>query len=212
MGSRMKRLWILLFIGVTGILFLTQKVKDANQPPVNFIEEASKPKNFTEEEIEEGEREKREENSEFEEQTETREEKKAIFVHVCGAVKKEGVYELKEGSRVVDAIQIAGGLQKKASKKSVNQAEILEDGVQVYIPFLEEENRTSSEGENLKKVNINKASKEELMTLAGIGESRAEDIIRFRKENGKFKEISDIMKVNGIKQNAFDKIKDRITV
>lgn len=212
MGSRMKRLLILLFIGVTGIVFLFQKIGKEGQASTNFLEEKSFSEQISEEEdimeekndvIKQAEDEKREKV----------EEKKTIFVHVCGGVKKEGVYELEEGSRVVDAIRKAGGLQKKASKKSVNQAALLEDGTQVYVPLSEEEEESSPKKEgSASKVNINKASKEELMTLTGIGESRAEAIISFRKENGKFKTISDIMKVNGIKQSSFDKIKDRITV
>ena len=159
-----------------------------------------------------------------------------IFVHVCGAVKKEGVYELSPDARVVDAIRAAGGCTKKAASFGINQAEALKDGVQVYVPtkaeikketngvgslasFGTEGVRTglSSQGLNSGEggdalININLATKEELMKLNGVGEAKAELIITYRQAKGGFKDIKDIMKIKGIKQKFFDKIKDKICI
>lgn len=145
-----------------------------------------------------------------EESTEGTEDTQYIFVYVCGAVNCEGVYELPSGSRVYQAIEVAGGLREDADKNSVNQAEVLEDEERIYVPTIGEEVSLVAEEEG--KVNINKASKEELMTLPGVGESRAESIIKYREEQGAFQNIEDIMQVSGIKEGLFEKIKDLITV
>ena len=147
----------------------------------------------------------------------------AFVVHVCGEVVNPGIYELPAGSRIYEAVKAAGGFTENAEEESVNLASPIEDGVQIRI-YSKEEAETlaagaapfdgfeaSGEGKE-PVVNLNTATKEELMTLSGIGESRAEDIIRYREENGGFQNIEDIMKVPGIKDAAFQKIKDRITV
>lgn len=147
----------------------------------------------------------------------------AFVVHVCGEVANPGIYELPAGSRIYEAVKAAGGFTENASEESVNLASPIEDGVQIRI-YSKDEAETlaagaapfdgfeaSGEGKE-PVVNLNTATKEELMTLSGIGESRAEDIIRYREENGGFQNIEDIMKVSGIKDAAFQKIKDRITV
>ena len=147
----------------------------------------------------------------------------AFVVHVCGEVANPGIYELPAGSRIYEAVKAAGGFTENAAEESVNLASPIEDGVQIWI-YSKEEAETlaagaapfdgfeaSGEGKE-PVVNLNTATKEELMTLSGIGESRAEDIIRYREENGGFQNIEDIMKVSGIKDAAFQKIKDRITV
>ena len=144
-----------------------------------------------------------------EESTEPMEDEKQIFVYVCGAVNKEGVYDLPSGSRVYEAIEAAGGFREDADKSTVNQAEVLEDEERIYVPVIGEE---VQEGANQNgKININKASKEELMTLPGVGASRAESIIQYREEHGAFRQIEDIMQVSGIKEGLFEKIKDKIT-
>ena len=145
-----------------------------------------------------------EENAEHTEDTEY------IFVYVCGAVNSEGVYELPKGSRVYQAIELAGGFSEDADKSNVNQAEVLEDEERIYVPIIGEDVLSISEDEG--KININKASKEELMTLPGVGESRAESIIKYREDVGIFQNIEDIMQVSGIKEGLFEKIKDLITV
>ncbi|WP_051656574.1 helix-hairpin-helix domain-containing protein [Butyrivibrio sp. AE3004] len=161
-----------------------------------------------------------------------------IMVHVCGAVLCEGVYELPAGSRVVDAIRAAGGLLEEADSNYVNQALVLEDGVKVKIPTLEESallpeeesgiqassttgdagisgmvpNDKASEDSKSSKVNINTAGEDELCSIPGIGPSRAKNIIAYREENGRFGTIEDIKRVSGIKDKFFSKIKDHITV
>lgn len=133
-----------------------------------------------------------------------------IYVYVCGAVVQEGVYRLPEGSRIFEAIEQAGGFREDAATIGVNQAQVLEDEMTVYVPTVEEE--VSEESVSDGKVNINKASKEELMTLPGVGASRAESIIKYREQNGGFQTIEDIMQVSGIKEGLFEKIKDLIKV
>ena len=138
------------------------------------------------------------------------EQETTIFVHVCGAVQKEGVYELPIGSRVYEAIELAGGFREDAAVSEVNQAELLEDAARIYIPTTAELLQEQSQGDG--KININKASKEELMTLPGVGESRADSIIQYRTEHGAYKCIEDIMQISGIKEALFHKIRELIKV
>jgi len=141
------------------------------------------------------------------------------FVHVCGAVALPDVYELPEGSHIVDAIRAAGGFLEQASQTALNLALPVSDGMQIYVPTVEEA-ETSSEWADSGgaaaasdgRVNINKADAAELCTLPGIGESRAADIIAYREKHGGFSDISEIMNVSGIKDASYEKIKDLITV
>ena len=135
-----------------------------------------------------------------------------IFVHVCGEVNNPGVYELNAGSRVFEALDAAGGVTKDAADDSINQAEVLSDGQQLEI-FSEEQMSQNELTETFDsgKMNINKATKEELMTLSGIGESKADAIIRYREENGNFNSIEEIMEIEGIKEGVFRKIEEQIT-
>lgn len=147
-------------------------------------------------------------------------ENSVLFVYVCGAVNRPEVYELEAGSRVYTAIQAAGGMTEEADQNYLNQAESLKDGQQVYVPSKgeAETDADSWKGERVMrekdngKVNLNTAGKEELMTLTGIGEAKAESIIRYREENGEFQTPEDLMKIEGIKTGVFDKIKEQITV
>lgn len=140
-----------------------------------------------------------------------------ICVHVTGYVVNPGVYYVPEGSRVFEVIELAGGFLDTADKDYLNQAAILNDGQKLHI-YSKEEAATANQSisdsgaeQNPNKlVNINTATKEELMTLPGIGESKAESIIAYRQENGGFKTIEDIMKISGIKDAAFSKIKNYI--
>jgi competence protein ComEA len=133
-----------------------------------------------------------------------------IYVCVCGAVKREGVYKLPAGSRIFEAIELAGGFREDAATAAVNQAEVLQDEARLYVPTISE--TVSAEIEDDGKINLNKATKEELMTLPGVGASRAESIIQYRNENGGFKSIDEIMLISGIKEGLFEKIKDLIKV
>lgn len=135
-----------------------------------------------------------------------------IFVYVCGAVNAEGVYELPSGSRVYEAIEVAGGFREDADTRNVNQAEVLKDEERIYVPVIGENVQTDFASDKDGKININKASKEELMTLPGVGESRADSIIKYREDTGLFQSIEDIMNVSGIKEGLFKKIKDLITI
>lgn len=139
------------------------------------------------------------------------------FVYICGAVANPGVYELPAGSRIYEAVEAAGGLTDAADQTYLNQARILKDEEQIYVPTQEETQNADGPkdiGTDTEdgKINLNTATKEELMTLAGIGESKADSIIRYREEHGKFQEIEDIMKIEGIKSGVFNKIKEQIIV
>lgn len=133
-----------------------------------------------------------------------------LCVYVCGAVKKAGVYRLAAGSRVQDAIEAAGGFSKYADQTGLNLAALLEDEMQIVVETLQDETAVDSPKD--KKVNLNSADKETLMTLPGVGEAKAESIIQYRKEHGRFKKKEDIMNVSGIKEGLFTKIKDLVTV
>ena len=147
------------------------------------------------------------------------EETETVCVYVCGDVCEPGVYYFQTGSRIADAVMAAGGMKEDADADYVNLAGYLADGQMIYIP-VEGENMPSGSGnETLTSseqggslVNINTAGEAELTTLPGIGQSRAEDIISYRENNGSFAKIDDIMKVPGIKEASFDKIKDMICV
>lgn len=138
-----------------------------------------------------------------------------IVVDICGEVKNQGVVKLKEGDRVIDAVNAAGGLLEYADRKKVNMARILEDGEQIIIPkigeTLEEELTVNQNSENGAKININKASQSELEGLNGIGAVLAQKIIEYREEKGSFKNIEDIMKVSGIGPKKFESFKDQIS-
>lgn len=144
-----------------------------------------------------------------------------VPVYVCGAVNAPGVYYLPAGAIKADALQAAGGFSADAIEDAVNLAEGLSEGEKIYFPHEGEEISESacnnvSDKDNLQsssgKININVASKEELLTLPGIGDSKARDIIDYRNTNGPFKETSDIMNIVGIKDGVYNKIKDSIEV
>ena len=156
-------------------------------------------------------------------------ENTVIYVDVTGAVKAPGVYTLPAGSRVFEAIALAGGAREDASLENLNQAGILQDGQQIRVYTEEEAAQMAQQGslpslpgaetaagqkesQEASKVNINTAGKEELMTLTGIGETRAEAILAYRQETGGFPAPEDLMQVEGIKEKTFEKLKDQITV
>lgn len=139
-----------------------------------------------------------------------------IFVQVSGAVNSPGVYELNADDRVFLAIEAAGGLREDADDAGLNQAAFLEDGQKIYVYTVDEakeqeaERVTSDSKEHL--LNINTATKEELMTLSGIGESKAESILQYRTEHGGFSSIEDLKNISGIKDGVYQKIADQICV
>jgi len=141
-----------------------------------------------------------------------------ICVFITGCVKNPGVYELPEGTRLYKAIELAGGFTDEAAQDYLNLAAYVKDGDKITV-YSEEEAEKGSVGGMEKSdltdsgyININTADKKTLMTLPGIGESKADAIILYREENGRFSSIEDIMNISGIKQGAFDKIKDLITI
>ena len=139
-----------------------------------------------------------------------------IFVDIKGAVKKPGVYQMKAGDRVKDAIDAAGGLTAEADSQKVNLAQRVEDQMVIVVPKVGEEaeaipaGATSKETSKEGKVNINTATVEELKTLKGVGEKKAEAIIEYRKKNGSFKTKEDLMKVRGIGKKLFESFEERI--
>ena len=146
-----------------------------------------------------------------------------VYVHICGAVERPGVYQVEEGSRVFQVVEEAGGFLEEAAPDYLNMADAVSDGMKLVVPYADELEAGQAYGETGQaaagvfasgpaKININTADKAALMTLKGIGESRAEDIIRYREQNGGFQKIEDIMNVSGIKDASFEKIRDDITV
>ena len=154
-----------------------------------------------------------------------------VVIHITGSVKNPGIVKLKEGSRIEDAIEAAGGLTENADITKVNLAYVVEDGTKIKIPSASEEDigdediidsksgdniiieeNTVSSNNSTQTININKATEKEFETLPGIGPSLASKIIEYRNQNGKFGSIEDIKNVNGIGDSKYEKIKDLITV
>lgn len=152
-------------------------------------------------------------------------EESPIYVQVTGAVKQPGVYELSKGARVFEAIEKAGGMTEDAKAESINQALEVSDGDMIVLYTQQEWQQmqtdngaektaqsASSESEDDERININTASLDQLCSISGIGQSRAQSIITYREQNGAFGSIEEIMKVSGIKEGLFQKIKDKIKI
>lgn len=166
----------------------------------------------------------------LEKESKNGEEKQIIIIHIAGEVNNPGVVRMEEGKRIGDAIELAGGLTEYADITEINLAYVLEDGMKIKIPNLNDKdkeneeyiisdngNDSRSENSNIRKdkgnmININKATQTELETLQGIGPSLATRIIEYREENGKFNSIEDIKNVSGIGENKYEAIKDSISV
>lgn len=209
---------MVVVIIVTLTLFLSgcEKEKEASGIEEISLEETAE-SGETEEEDLSGE-------TQEEDEEESGEEPGTIFVYVCGQVAAPGVYELPGGARVYQAIEMAGGTLEGASPESLNLAQQAEDGQKIYVPT-EEEVQTgaalqdtmggaqdTASDQEAGKVNLNTAGLEELMTLTGIGQTRAEAILAYREEEGAFRSPEDIMNVEGIKEGIYEKLKDEITV
>ena len=144
-------------------------------------------------------------------------EQDLITVDVKGAVKTPGIYDLPVGSRINDAVQKAGGLTDNADSKSINLAQKISDEALVYVPTKGEDisqatQSNASHSKENKKVNLNKASLEELKQVKGLGAKRAQDIIDHRDSNGKFKSVDELKKVSGIGEKTIEKLKEYVTV
>lgn len=147
-----------------------------------------------------------------------------VLVHICGEVRTPGVYELTADSRICDVLLLAGGFTADADTEAVNMAAGIEDGMQIVIPTETDRtqemtgNSSDRTGETpagkteSQLVNINTADKETLMSLPGIGAGKAEAVIAYREAGGVFKDIKDIMLVDGIKEGVYARIKDKICV
>ena len=158
------------------------------------------------------------------EKAESKEEvQEFIYVDIKGEVKNPNVYKMKVGSRVNDLINEAGGLTKNANTRFISLSKILgdEDTIVIYsnkeINDAKRDNTTTTTKRATTKntskiININTASVSELTNLSGIGEVKAKSIVNYRNMNGKFKTINDILKVDGISETLFSKIKNNITV
>ncbi len=162
------------------------------------------------------------------EEADSPEKSDMIYVHVCGAVLRSGVYELEAGSRVYEAVQAAGGFAEDADKNYVNQAQELSDGIKLVIPTLEEAaakiqagitedtfpagaeegGQAAQDG----RININTASETQLCEIPGVGKTRAAAILAYREAHGGFQKPEDIMKVDGIGEGMYGKMKDSIRV
>ena len=170
-----------------------------------------------------------------------KQEEVKLYFDIKGSVKKPGVYEFNQGDRIIDAINKAGGLTKNATTNNLNLSKKLTNEMVIYVFNKNEltttkafeqvnnvaeckcetievnncvdKNTTNESTNNEKtKININTDSKEKLMTISGIGSSKADAIIEYRTKNGNFKTTEDIINVSGISKTIYDKIKDTITV
>lgn len=185
-----------------------------------FLHSCSMDRNRDEMVIEESEPGTYTEHMAEENETETSGET-SICVFITGCIENPGVYELTEGTRLYQLVELAGGFTEEAAEDYLNLAECVKDGAKIKVYSRDEiadagisgiVEMGSSAGSTESYVNINTADREELMTLPGIGESKADAILRYREEHGGFSSIEDIMNISGIKQGAFDKIKDLITI
>ncbi len=157
---------------------------------------------------------------------------KTVTCDISGAVKHQGVYTLKNGARIQELIEAAGGAKQNAQLKAVNRAVMLKDQDKIHIPYKGEkvenasnssstgagttttnESTSSESGQNNgEKVNLNTASAADLQKLNGIGQKKAEQIIAYREQNGQFKKIEDLMQVSGIGEKTFAALKDQLAL
>lgn len=154
----------------------------------------------------------------LEEENLTEETSKApiIYVDIKGAVKYPGVYQLEAGSRVIDIIEVAGGLLNEADETNLNQAMLLTDQMMIYVPIegeqVNQDIPTLFDESQVHKININTADVGQLVSLPGIGVKKAEAIIQYRKDNGSFQTIEDLKEVSGIGDKIFEQLKEQVSI
>lgn len=208
-----------IIIGVCGILYCIHKNSNNNNNDITI--DISK-QNNTEKQILEKETQTQQTNtSEIVKESELATVNQ-IYVHICGSVNNSGVYMCDSNSRLFEVIELAGGFTQEADETYLNLVEKISDGQRIYVPSKEEvltgnienisqvNNNQAQSNIATSLININTASKEQLMTLPGIGEAKALDIISYRSTNGNFKNTEDIKNISGIKESAYSKIKDLI--
>ena len=208
-----------IIIGVCGILYCIHKNSNNNNNDITI--DISK-QNNTEKQILEKETQTQQTNtSEIVKESELATVNQ-IYVHICGSVNNSGVYMCDINSRLFEVIELAGGFTQEADETYLNLVEKISDGQRIYVPSKEEvltgnienisqvNNNQAQSNIATSLININTASKEQLMTLPGIGEAKALDIISYRSTNGNFKNTEDIKNISGIKESAYSKIKDLI--
>ena len=203
---------LLVFAGLACAAFIfwnaNSDKEESKQSEINWMEESEL---------------KEDEGKEVGESPEEPEVTATFKVDVKGSVQKPGVYEFTMGDRVTDVINKAGGLQDGADSRQVNMAQLVEDEMVIYIPKkgevvessmqrVPQSNETGGGSEANKKININKATSEELQELPGIGPSKATAIVQKREELGSFKTIEDLKEVTGIGEKTFEKLMESITV
>ena len=217
--NKKTKILILITISIIGVIYyyFYNKEKDIEISNINNLEISTSENTIIKNTIEK-------ENTE-----------ETIIIYITGEVKNQGIYKLKTGSRIADAIEIAGGTTQEANINKINLAYILEDGMKIEIPNKDENlneiedkttnyvskntngtissNKETENTENKKtseKININTATQTELETLPGIGPSTALKICKYREENGKFTSIEDIKNVSGIGDSKYEQIKNLI--
>lgn len=195
---------VMLFIGIAGGLYSCNWHQSDSSQELILLEEDSM-MDDTQSELQQDPKEQQK-------------QPQSIYVHICGAVKSPGVYQVEQGERLITIITKAGGFTKEAARDNVNQASVVEDGERIYIPTLDEvladevEEHLNTIDEKMdERIDLNKASLEELKTLPGIGESKALAIIQYREKHA-FQSIEEIMNIEGIKQGVFQKIQNLIRI
>jgi competence protein ComEA len=142
-----------------------------------------------------------------------------VTVHISGAVKKEGVYRLKTGDRVIDTLKLAGGALPLADLSSINLAEVVRDGEKIIVPEKqkpEPEGKIAEQPKNRRaekpigKIKLNTADVKALDSLPGVGPVTAKAIIEYRKNNGPFTKIEQLMKIPRFGKSRFEKVKDLV--
>ena len=214
---------ILLIVGaIVGVIFFLQKNDQSNSSEANTLmsEQEKSSSSFSSAASSSSSVSQASSNSSS--------QNKEVTCDISGAVKHQGVYTLKNGARLQELIEAAGGLKSNAQLKAINRAMTLKDQDKIHIPYKgekvdpattvsgnstsEKNDASSSSSSDGEKININTASVADLQKLNGIGEKRAEQIIAYREQNGDFKKIEDLMQVSGIGEKTFAALKDQLAI
>ncbi|WP_226680151.1 helix-hairpin-helix domain-containing protein [Sutcliffiella horikoshii] len=201
---------VLAVISILGWSNLSEGESDTAMQQISFIEEVQ------------GEEMEGNNSEEIEESEEVEVVEQEVLIDIKGQVMQPGVYRMKMGDRVIDAVEKAGGFMEGADSDKVNLAALLVDEMVIIVPAEGEEAEeviiqpVTNDSEHKEAsgglVNINTATEEELTSLTGIGPSKAKAIVDYRSENGLFKKEEDIMQVTGIGEKSFEKLRKQITV